>query len=387
METKVGIVGLGKLGLPLAVVMAKKYDVVGIDLDHRTVDMINDGESPYDEPDLQDRLIRFPIKASTEYSDLADREIIFTILPTPSQENGKFSNKYLEQALQQIGKHCLECRLVSIVSTVMPGSCERFREMLPNNIDLCYNPTFIALGRVIRDLEEPDILLIGEDNPMTGELLENTWGEVIIDPGKIRRTTYMNAEISKIALNSFVTMKINFANNLGEVCENLGGDCDAITNIIGRDRRVGHAFLKSGMPFGGPCFPRDNRAYSTLFNRDVIHSEVDRENDGHIIRIVDRCNKILTYLKGRRINLVGLGYKPDTKYTFDSPSRWLADSLDRAGVTCFLYEDDVKVVPEADLTILCLPTNAEIKGKKVLDCWRCRPDLNNQDKEYYALGK
>jgi Predicted UDP-glucose 6-dehydrogenase len=130
---------------------------------------------------------------------------------------------------------------------------------------LCYSPEFIALGTVIRDFLNPDLYLIGQFDARSGAALEDVNRSVCQKDPAVHRMTIENAEIAKIALNSFVTMKVSFANTLADICERIpGGDVDAVSDALGSDSRIGRKYLTGGMGFAGPCFPRDNVALTSV---------------------------------------------------------------------------------------------------------------------------
>ena len=130
---------------------------------------------------------------------------------------------------------------------------------------LCYNPEFIALGNVVRDLLNPDFILVGESDSTAGDTLESLYRSTCDNHPPIRRMDLMNAEIAKLALNTYVTTRITYANMLAEICERLpGADVDVVTSAIGLDSRVGTRCLKGATAYGGPCFPRDNLAFAKL---------------------------------------------------------------------------------------------------------------------------
>src|SRR5205823_4866373 len=133
---------------------------------------------------------------------------------------------------------------------------------------LCYNPEFVALGSVIRDLRNPDFVLIGESDPRSGEMLAALYPSLCDNDPPIARMNTVNAEIAKLAVNTFVTTKISYANMLAQLCSRLpGADVDAVTSALGLDGRIGERYLRGGARYGGPCFPRDNAAFASLARR------------------------------------------------------------------------------------------------------------------------
>ena len=223
---KIAVVGLGKLGAPLAAVLASKgHDVVGIDVRPEPVELLNSGRAPVDEPGLQSLVTssRERLLGTTDLGAAAGADVTIVLVPTPSDDGGAFSNEYVLGALEQVGQALAardDYHVVVIASTVMPGSCETViasaleqasgREV-GENLGLCYSPEFIALGNVIRDMLEPDMVLIGESDPRAGETLEHLYRGVCENDPPVRRMSLVDAELTKIAVNTYVTMKISYA--------------------------------------------------------------------------------------------------------------------------------------------------------------------------------
>jgi len=246
----IGVIGLGKLGMCLAGVLAQKHEVYGVDV----VEMI---PKENEDKDLQQMNLERLI-ISTDFSMLKDCEVVFNVVPTPSMPDGSFSNKYIYSSIEKSWKH-LNCDLYVVTSTVMPGTCNALAKYLPCG-DICYNPEFIRLGHVVSDMYKPDFILIGEENKKAGDLLENVYKDIVNAP--IKRMGLKSAELAKMALNSYITMKISFANSVNEIANKIGADGETILDAIGEDRRIGTEYFKPGGAYGGPCFPRDNRAFS-----------------------------------------------------------------------------------------------------------------------------
>jgi UDPglucose 6-dehydrogenase len=222
---KISVVGLGKLGAPLAAVLASKgFRVVGTDVDPAFIEAINSGKAPIDEPHLQELIDenRARLRATGDAgAAVAETDATFIIVPTPSDATGRFSNQFVLDALESVGHGVRQksgYHLVVITSTVMPGSTggeiraaleTHARRRVGETLGLCYNPEFIALGSVVRDMLSPDMILIGESDPKAGDMLESIYYETCDNKPLIRRMSFVNAELTKIAVNTFVTTKIS----------------------------------------------------------------------------------------------------------------------------------------------------------------------------------
>jgi UDPglucose 6-dehydrogenase len=327
----VSIVGLGKLGSPMMAVLAEAgISVVGHDIRQPVVDAVNAGRAPVDEPGLQAYLDRNRerIRATGELHEaVLASDTTFIIVPTPSDADGVFTNAFVEEALHGIGE-ALRVKTgyhnVVVASTVMPGSMDGpLKEAIERSsgrtvgpdLGFCYNPEFIALGSVIRDMESPDVVLIGENDARAGDALVAIHERYVRNAPSVQRMNWVNAEITKIAINTFVTTKISFANMISGLCDTLdGADTDVVTAAVGADTRVGTKYLKGAVAYGGPCFPRDNRALSTLGRQRgvpmTIAEATDQINDWQTERLVEAVKRLCG--PASTVAVLGLAYKPGT---------------------------------------------------------------------------
>ncbi len=433
---KLSVIGLGKLGLCTAVCLAdSEYSVLGIDNNSHVITSISNGVSPHAETDLQELLTKVKGQLSVQLSDyhaaISETDVTLLIVPTPSMDNGEFSTKYLVESLKPMAIALSESRkpyhLFVIVSTVSPGTL--LEELIPlvefhssrqinNGFGMCYNPEFIALGSVIHDFFNPDMVLIGEHQPSDGEMLEDIYRNVCKNQPKISRMSITSAEITKISLNAFVTMKISFANTLTSLCNGIPDtDIDKITDALGADKRIGSNFLRGGTPFGGPCFPRDNHAFSEFARRHGVQAflaeATDQINNAHTAFIVDKVDEII-HDESKTIGVLGCAYKPGTPVLEESFSIELIRKLIEKKYPVTVYDplamDMVReifgnsinysktaksCVDESDVIILTLPDPVYLKigtylkktsGKIIIDLWRILKDKDLSEHKYYALG-
>jgi UDPglucose 6-dehydrogenase len=365
---KISVVGLGKLGAPLAAVFASKgFEVVGTDLSAAAVDAINQGVAPVDEPGLQALMdaSRSRLRATADVADaVAGSDVTFVIVPTPSDATGRFSNGAVLAAMESIGAAIRRkngYHVVSITSTVMPGSTGgEIREALERHagrqvgpdLGLCYNPEFIALGSVIRDMLRPDMILIGESDARAGDVLEAIYSRSCDNRPVVRRMNFVNAELAKISVNTFVTTKISYANMLADICDRLPeADVDVVTQAVGTDSRVGSKYLKGALGYGGPCFPRDNVAFAALARsigaRADLAEATDAINRYQIERVLGaidaRCQR------SGPIGVLGLSYKPDTAVVDESQGVALVDRLLRDGRDVVAYDPRALAAAQSSL--------------------------------------
>ena len=310
----ISVIGLGKLGAPLAALLAGKgYTVIGVDVNSLAVDSLNRGVAPVHEPDLQEWISRnrLRLSATTDCLEAVRKtDATFVVVPTPSEHDGTFSMRYVLSATESIGYVLSRKRtfhLVVLCSTVMPGSTEdvvlptleaRSGKRCTKDIWVVLQPRFIALGSVLHDMRNPDMVLIGESDDHSGEMLATIHGRICDNHPRIARMNFINAEVTKLSVNTFVTTKISYANMLSELCEVLpGADVEVVTSALGADSRIGGKYLRGGLGYGGPCFPRDNIALAALFRRQGLESilgeATDRINRRQVARLL---HAILPYI-------------------------------------------------------------------------------------------
>jgi UDPglucose 6-dehydrogenase len=436
MLNRASVVGLGKLGACLAACLAQKgFKVIGVDVDERVVHDINAGNAPVIEPGLTEMIAanRDRLSATHDYSQaVLGSDVTFVVVPTPSEPDGTFSLRYVNDTGRKLGQALAQkngYHLVVLTSTVLPGSTERSLLPLLENgsgkrcgvdFGLCYNPEFIALGEVIQGMLRPELLLIGESDVRAGDLLEELYSRLLDNRPGISRMNFVNAELAKISINTYVTMKITFANVLADLCERVpGGDVDAVTKALGIDSRIGPRYLRGGLGFGGPCFPRDTVAFSG-FARQLGGYEGLSEATGAFNRqIASRVVKIVkAHLPPNgTVAVLGLAYKPGTPVVEESQGIEIAQSLAQAGASVRVYDPiagetarkvlgqqvhfgetpahtaigaDVLVIanplPELRSLVAALEGNHH-KPLVVIDCWRFLPALaQHPNVHYLGLG-
>lgn len=362
---KISVIGLGKLGLPLAASIASKgYFVSGVDIDRSVVDNLNKGKTFLKEPGLGELVTknRDRLSATDNIKEaVLDSDMTFIITPTPSMANGYFSLKFVTPVAKEIAK-ALKVKkgyhLVVLSSTVMPNSTDKIKKVLEKysgkictkDFGFCYNPEFIALGSVIYNLQNPDFILIGESDKKASRILQQFYKRYCENRPKFAVMSFVNAELTKISVNTYITTKISYANMLSEICEKLpGGSIDAVTSALGLDTRIGAKYLKGGTSFGGPCFPRDNMAFIALTKKLKSNYSIALSTHKTNIRQTQRViNLIMNLVKNKnsKVGILGLSYKPDTDVIEESQGLSIAKELIKQGLTPNLYDplslDNVK---------------------------------------------
>lgn len=454
-EVICSVFGLGKLGCPLATILASKgYTVIGVDQNTEVVKSLQLGLAPVHEPELQTFLDQSKnnLQVTIDPQEaILNSNVSFVIVPTPSDQTGAFHNDFIIAAMETIGKALRKktgYHLVDIVSTVMPGSCagaiaetleKNSGRKIGENLGLCYNPAFIAIGSVIKNMLKPDMVLIGESDVKAGNILEEIYQNVCENKPAIERMSLVNAELTKISINTFVTTKISYVNMLAEICEKLpGADVQKVTQAIGKDSRIGSKYLGCGLGYGGPCFPRDNIAFATLARtlgaRADIAEATDQINNHQVEKLYKLIQKKLshwsksttskiseisiesTQSKKAKVGILGLSYKPDTNLIEASQSILLAKRLIDNGYQIYAYdplamdmskdlfsEEDFILCPSmadciknvdlvaivtpwaefVNISLPCLERNAV--RLVIIDCWRLLEPQQSKIREHCDL--
>lgn len=206
---------------------------------------------------------------------------------------------------------------------------------------MCYSPEFIALGSIISDFLNPDFTLLGEFDEACGDQVEEVYSRTMLGHPPCARMSLENAELTKIAVNTFVTTKITFANMLAGICEKLpGGNVDVVTNALGLDSRIGRKYLTGSIGYGGPCFPRDNVALSFIAKELGVESSIAETTDATNRSIAAKVSEKLLPMvrKGGTVAVLGLSYKPFSHVTEESQGVYIAQHLSKNGLRVVAYD-------------------------------------------------
>ena len=437
MLNSISVIGLGKLGAPLAACFAARgFTVHAVDINPQKVDCINRGIPPVHEPGLDDLLREGAgrISAGTNVeAAVRVSQATFVVVATPSEPDGSFSLRHVLPTCEAIGRALAErdsFHLVVLTSTVMPGSIGgTVRVALERasgkrcgvNFGLCYSPEFIALGTVIRDFYYPDFLLIGESDSRSGEMLSEIYKRTCKNSPTIARMNFINAELTKLAVNTYITIKISYANMLARICERLPeADVNIVTDALGHDTRIGPKYLKGAVSYGGPCFPRDNRALAALASRVGASSGLAQATDTfNRAQVLSLAETVKSHHAAGAIGILGLTYKPNTDVTEESFGLLLAQELSAANLPVIVFDPaadarralhgnaNIRIarsaeecISESSVTVLAtpwqefrdLPTSSWISltnavPRVVVDCWRALPHLEGlTNLTYVKLG-
>jgi nucleotide sugar dehydrogenase len=268
---KIGLIGAGRLGICLALLMENAgYDVLVSDIREDYVENLNKKLITTAEPHVTEHLKKATnLEATTDNKRVIDEcDIIFTLVATPSSSDGSYDVSSVWNVVKDFQEtQNVEGKTLIVGCTTNPGDCERFQEQLRSyGVSVIYNPEFIAQGSIIKDLTNADMVLIGGDNEEVMDILSDMYKKIQVIKPKISRMSLTAAELVKLAVNCYLTTKISYANMLGEVMTMAGleDEIENVLNAIGNDSRVGTKYLRYGYGFGGPCLPRDNRSFAAF---------------------------------------------------------------------------------------------------------------------------
>lgn len=352
---KIAVVGTGYVGLVTGTCFAETgNNVICIDIDKEKVAKMQNGEIPIYEPHL-DTLFERNIKQGrlTFTTDLKagiqGAKIIFLALPTPPGENGSADLKYVLNVAEQLGHLLTDYCIVVNKSTVPVGTAEKVREAIAKNckseFDVISNPEFLREGFAVDDFMKPDRVVIGTQSERAKKLMTELYGPFVRQGNPVYFMDERSAELTKYAANAFLATKITFMNEIANLCEKVGANVDAVRIGIGSDDRIGKRFLFAGIGYGGSCFPKDVMAlHHTSEENNYPFSLLKAVMDVNEKQKVTLVEKIRTHfkgdLKGKKVALWGLAFKPDTDDIREAPALYIIDELVKEGISISAYDPE-----------------------------------------------
>mgnify|MGYP003120155789 CR=1 FL=1 len=356
---RIGVIGAGRLGICFALLVDEAgYDVVVSDVRDSYVKGLNERVISTNEPLVADLLKKSNIKATTDNEEvIKECDIIYTFVSTPSTKDGDYDVSAVDSVVSDFNKTAWAttgpkgspvCGKTFVVGcTTNPGDCERWAKKLKDTeVSVFYNPEFIAQGSIIKGLREADMVLVGGDYDAHEEhnFIFQIYEAIQTTPLSYHSMSLTAAELVKMALNCYLTMKISYANQVGEVMSRfgLGVEIDTVLDAIGADSRVGSKYLGYGFGFGGPCLPRDNRAFAHAAKRVGLKNNIgltmDAFNDEHSDFLADYlCEKNPNKKKPFYFK-EGITYKKGTDILEESQQYKLFKELMNRGYKCIAME-------------------------------------------------
>ena len=352
---KIAVVGTGYVGLVTGTCFAETGNkVVCVDIDKSKVEKLSNGEITIYEPGLEKLFLRNlkegRLKFTTSLAEgIEGAPIIFLALPTPPGEDGAADLRYVLGVADELGKLMKDYKVIVDKSTVPVGTAQKVHSAVAahykGEFDVVSNPEFLREGVAVDDFMKPDRVVIGTGSERARKLMGDLYAPFVRQGNPVIYMDERSAELTKYAANSFLATKISFMNEIAQLCEKLGADVDMVRRGIGSDERIGKRFLFPGIGYGGSCFPKDVQA--------LIRSSEEADYDFKILKAVESVNelqkkhllpKVKAYfkgaLKGKRIALWGLAFKPNTDDIREAPALSLIEALTAEGANVIAYDPE-----------------------------------------------
>ena len=362
---KIAVVGTGYVGLVTGTCFAEVgIDVTCIDIDQKKIDNLHQGILPIYEPGLEEMVTRNVDKGRLHFSTnlgeaIKDCDVAFIAVGTPPGEDGSADLKYVLAVARGIGEHMGSYGVIVTKSTVPVGTAAKVRAEIEKalakrgesiDFDVASNPEFLKEGAAIDDFLKPDRIVVGISSERAEEVMTKLYKPFLLNGHPIIFMDIPSAEMTKYAANSMLATKISFMNDIANLCEIMGADVNMVRRGIGSDARIGTKFIYPGIGYGGSCFPKDVKA--------LIKTAQENGYDMQVLRAVESVNddqksvlfnKVSKHfggaLKGLKIALWGLSFKPKTDDMREAPSLVIIEKLLAAGCTVTAY--DPVAMPEA----------------------------------------
>ncbi len=356
---KISVIGLGKLGFPMAKFLKKfNFEVSAYDINQKLCEELKINDKTYLSSEVGINKYKKKIKIFNSIQEcLLNTDITYVTVPTPSLRSGKFSNKLLLNVLDNIctfikAKSKKQPHIININSTVSPGSFEE--ELIPfmekkgliNDIDFSfiYNPYFVALGNVFKNLESPDYILLGYSSNQALSKIKLIYRKIYKKP-ILKPMSLKEAVLVKLLVNCYITSKISFTNFVKKLTDKNGlTSAEVVLEAIGSDKRIGNHYFKQGGPFSGPCFPRDNLALINFCKSMNLNHLIPKTTNKINISTYSDMFNILKFFKRnkfKKIGFLGISYKPNTDDITESVALKLMQESKKLGMRVFYYDNYV----------------------------------------------
>ena len=355
---KIAIVGTGYVGLVTGTCFAEMgTEVFCVDVNTEKIENLKQGIIPIYEPGLEDMVHRNQqagrLHFTTDLTECLDEvEVLFSAVGTPPDEDGSADLKYVLEVARTVGRHIKKHILVVTKSTVPVGTAKKVRQAIQDELDkrgaqiefdVASNPEFLKEGAAISDFMSPDRVVVGIESERAEELMTRLYRPFLLNNFRVIFMDVPSAEMTKYAANAMLATRISFMNDVANLCEIVGADINMVRKGIGSDNRIGNRFLYAGIGYGGSCFPKDVKALintAKLNNYPMrILQAVEDVNDEQKSLLFRKLEKHFNGdLKGKRIAIWGLAFKPETDDMREAPSLVLIEKLLAAGCEVYAYD-------------------------------------------------
>ncbi|WP_253738145.1 UDP-glucose 6-dehydrogenase AglM [Halohasta salina] len=355
---RISIIGSGYVGTTIAACFADMgHEVVNVDVDAEIVNTINSGRSPIHEPGLDELLENHSgeaLTATTDYDAVLDTEVTFLALPTPAREDGSIDTSIIEAAAETLGE-TLQAKdgdhVVTTKSTVIPTTTSETLapileaasgKTLGEDLHVAMNPEFLREGTAVDDFLDPDKIVLGTDSDAARKTLHDVFEPLIAETGApVVDTGIEEAEMIKYANNGFLAAKVSLINDIGNICKEYGVDAYEVADAIGLDDRISARFLRSGLGWGGSCFPKDTAAIRAAAREQGYEplmldaaTEINDRQPARLLSLLDRHVDVAD----ERVAVLGLSFKPGTDDIRNSRAIPVIEGLQARGATVVAYD-------------------------------------------------
>jgi UDPglucose 6-dehydrogenase len=348
------IVGVGYVGLVTGTCFAEFGNhVICVDKDEQKIDSLKQNNIPIYEPGLEEMVKRNQsagrLNFTQDVNEAVEKSLaVFIAVGTPSDSAGSANLEFVYQVAETIGKLMTGYKIIVTKSTVPVGTGKEIREIIRKNqeedipFDVVSNPEFLREGSAIEDFLRPNRVVIGTDNEQAAAIMKDIYSPLYRIEIPFLNTNVETAEMIKYASNAFLATKISFINEMANICELVGADVHEVARGMGLDGRIGRKFLHPGPGYGGSCFPKDTKAIVKLAEtygyRFKIVESVIEVNERQQMLMVDKIENVLGDLKGKRLGIWGLTFKPNTDDIRDSPAMRIIETLIKKGAIVSAYD-------------------------------------------------
>lgn len=354
----IAIVGTGYVGLVSGTCFAEMgVNVTCVDIDESKIEKLLHGEIPIYEPGLDEMVLRNHREGRLKFttnlaSILDDVDIVFSAVGTPPDEDGSADLTYVLEVARTVGRNMSKYVLLVTKSTVPVGTAQKVKTAIQEELDkrgvnipfdVASNPEFLKEGAAIKDFMSPDRVVIGVESEKAKDLMSKLYRPVMLNNFRVIFTDIPSAEMIKYAANSMLATRISFMNDIANLCELVGADVNMVRKGIGSDTRIGSKFLYPGCGYGGSCFPKDVKALIKTAEKNGYNMQVLKavENVNEYQKTVV-FNKLSNYfhdeLKGKKIAIWGLSFKPETDDMREATALVIINLLQKAGCTIRVYD-------------------------------------------------
>jgi UDPglucose 6-dehydrogenase len=355
---KIAVVGTGYVGLVAGACLAENgNEVICVDKDPAKVKLLQRGKIPIYEPGLEEIVRRNRAEKRLTFTTTLDRavkqaQIVFIAVGTPTGEDGSADLKHVLEVARDTARAMNGYKVIVNKSTVPVGTAGKVREVVRREtthpFSVVSNPEFLKQGAAIDDFMKPDRVVIGAEDPRAAELMKELYAPFTRTGAPIMVMDCASAELCKYAANAMLATRISFMNEVANVCEAVGADVDEVRRAVASDRRIGPSFLFPGVGYGGSCFPKDVKAMLKFaaardYDFEILHA-VESVNERQKLRLLEKLQAHFGSLKGKRIAVWGLAFKPRTDDMREAPSVPLINGLLAAGASVTAYDPEAMKV-------------------------------------------